>query len=78
MLRLTDESGVCGTMTAFDKAWKVVKSEPEPQLGERILIDADYRMEDAKSDEKEGYGKIHRMPNGEYEFVGHHPNPGSE
>lgn len=25
MLRLTDESGVCGTMTAFDKAWKIMK-----------------------------------------------------
>jgi len=57
---------------------KTGKAKPKPQLSERILIDEQYTMEDALADEAAGYGKIYRLPNGDYEFVGHHPNPEAE
>jgi hypothetical protein len=65
-------------MSAFDKAWAILKQgdEPMPQLGERTLLDnsADITFEEAQADEAAGRGKIHRLPDGSYEFVGYYPN----
>ena len=56
----------------------MIKVNGEPQLGERILIDNEYTMEMALEDERMGGGRIFRLPNGEYEFVGYYFENGDE
>jgi hypothetical protein len=79
--------GECRKCHGIEKAWSVVKycgnpkrepfhpndPPPMPQLGERILLDdsADITIEEARADEAAGRGKVHRLPNGSYEFVGY-------